>query len=87
MPPPSSRSWRRARRSSSLTNGRIIVDSTDFNRILLYHQLLEEHRNEWMGISRTPCEGGRRMMVDVFFCPPWSCQLPVPSWKLEAGTW
>ena len=53
-----------------LTNKRIIVDSTDFNRIVLYHRLLEEHRSESVRISRTPCEGGRRMMVDVYFCPP-----------------
>ncbi len=55
---------------SFLTNERIIVDSTDFNRIVLYHRLLEEHRNESVRISRTPCEGGRRMMVDVYFCKP-----------------
>jgi hypothetical protein len=53
-----------------LTNERIIVDSSDFNRIVLYHRLLEQHRSESVRISRTPCDGGRRMMVDVYFCPP-----------------
>jgi hypothetical protein len=53
-----------------LTNERIIVDSTDYNRIVLYRRLLEEHKNESVRISRTPCEGGRRMMVDVYFCKP-----------------
>jgi hypothetical protein len=53
-----------------LTNERILVASSDFVRIRETQRLVDEHRNEAIRISRTPCEGGRQMIPGVYACRP-----------------
>jgi hypothetical protein len=50
------------------TNERIVVASDTFVRINEYGKLVDEHRNEAIRISRTPCENGKEVIETVFFC-------------------
>jgi hypothetical protein len=53
-----------------LTNERVVVASEDLARIQEYRRLFNQHRSEAIRISRGPCEGGRRVVGSVYFCPP-----------------
>ena len=53
-----------------VTNERILVASSDFVRIRETQRLVEQHRNEAVRISRTPCEGGRPILPRIYACQP-----------------
>jgi hypothetical protein len=52
-----------------VTNERIILASNDFVRIPYYGQIVAEHANESLRVSRGACEGGREIVPDVYLCP------------------
>jgi hypothetical protein len=51
-----------------LTRERIILASYDFVRIPSYMQIVTEHANEAVRVSRRPCGGGRQIMAEVYLC-------------------
>ena len=53
-----------------LTNERILVASSDFVRIQETQRLVNDHRDEAIRISRTPCEGGRQIIAGIYRCRP-----------------
>ncbi len=54
---------------SFLSRERIILASSDFVRIRTYNDLVAQHAQEAVRISRTPCEGGRELVRRVYLCP------------------
>ena len=54
---------------SFLTNERIILASEDFQRLLTYRRIVEEHAGEAVRISRRPCPGGVALIRGVYQCP------------------
>jgi hypothetical protein len=54
---------------SFLTNERIILASEDFQRLLTYRRLVEEHADEAVRISRRTCPGGVALIPGVYQCP------------------
>lgn len=54
---------------SFLSNERIIMSSSNRVRIRPYEDEVRAHRREAVRVSRRPCEGGERVMDDIYFCP------------------
>jgi hypothetical protein len=56
---------------SFLTDERIIMRSTGFDRIREYDRLVEAHRSEAVEVLRMPCltPGGERILQGVYLCP------------------
>jgi hypothetical protein len=54
---------------SFLTNERIVLASEDFQRLLTYRRLVEQHAGEAVRISRRPCAGGVLLIHGVYQCP------------------
>lgn len=53
-----------------LSNEKIIVASTDFTRVLEYERVVNEHLDEAVLISRSPCAGGEKILDGVYLCDP-----------------
>jgi hypothetical protein len=54
---------------SFLSRERIILASGDFVRIRTYNDLVAQHADQAIRISRTPCRGGRELVRGVYACP------------------
>jgi hypothetical protein len=56
---------------SFLTNERIIMQATDFDRIHAYDREIAAHLNETVRLSRTPCAGpgGETILPGAYLCP------------------
>jgi len=56
---------------SFLTNERIIMQSTGFDRIREYDRIVEAHKNEAVQVLRMPCltPGGERILQGIYLCP------------------
>jgi hypothetical protein len=52
-----------------LTKERIILRSFDFLRIRSYDSIVAAHANEAVRVSRTTCDGGRKIVEGVYLCP------------------
>jgi hypothetical protein len=50
-----------------LTNERVIVASEDFIRIDAYQRMVDQHRDEAVRVSRSPCPGGEPA-AGVYLC-------------------
>jgi hypothetical protein len=57
---------------SFLTNERIIMQSTGFDRIREYDRLVDAHKTEAIRVLRVPCmnPGGQRILDGDYLCPP-----------------
>jgi hypothetical protein len=57
---------------SFLTDERIIMKSTDLDRIHDYDRQVEAHLSEAVKLSRTPCAspGGEQILPGTYLCPP-----------------
>lgn len=55
---------------SFLTNEQIIMKAEGFPRIYQYDREVEDHINEAVRITRTPCAGGEEAMPGRYLCPP-----------------
>ena len=55
---------------SFLTNERIIMRSTGFDRIREYDRIVEEHKEEAVEVLRMPCmtPGGERILQGIYLC-------------------
>ncbi len=52
-----------------VTSERIILAPYEVARISSYTQIVAEHANEAVRVSRKPCGGGRSLMAGVYLCP------------------
>src|SRR5262249_18760835 len=55
---------------SFVTKEQIVVMANDFPRILEYERLVNQHRNEAVFISRTPCGDVKPVVEGLYLCPP-----------------
>jgi hypothetical protein len=55
-----------------LTNERIIMKSTGFDRIREYDRIVDAHKAEAVQVLRLPCmgPGGERILQGIYLCPP-----------------
>ena len=51
------------------TNERIILTTTDMDRIGMYDRIVARHASEAVRLSRRPCDGGTRLIPGVYRCP------------------
>jgi hypothetical protein len=54
---------------SFLTKERIILRSFDFLRIRSYDSIVAAHAKEAVRVSRTACDGGRKIVEGAYLCP------------------